>query len=496
MGFDPSTAKPLSAYPGADAATSAAMDATDAAGGIVDVTVGPDGKVTDKSTAKGQFNPNTAKPFNPATANLVVTPKQEEKPVTPDSTTDKIIKGTVGAAVAPAEAALAMGSGMLAKPISDVMGLVATIKDMASGESNDAVGFKRMIQEALTYEPRTTAGKVVAEYNPVAMAGKGISAVAGGTRNLIAPEKTSGPLRDAIGRGVEEAIVQVPGLLGPRAAAATDSAATALRQSARDMMQSALKPPLRALETRGPSGAAAGIDTMLDEGINVSRGGMETLQGRVAEINNRISTAIANSPAIVNKQLVATRLNSALDRFEMQVAPLTDIRAIQRAHDEFMNHPLLPGNGIPVRLAQEMKQGTYRALGDRVYGELSGADVTAQKALARGLKEEIAAVVPEVAPLNAQESRLLNALNLTERRVLMEANKNPMGLGWLSTNPAKMAAFMADRSGLFKSIVARMLNTSSEAVSSISPIVAPVSTAVGADSAKEKFQNYLNQSKR
>ena len=40
--------------------------------------------------------------------------------------------------------------------------------------------------------------------------------------------------------------------------------------------------------------------------------------------------------------------------------------------------------------AQAMKQGTYRALGDKAYGELKGASIEAQKAQARGLKEELA----------------------------------------------------------------------------------------------------------
>jgi hypothetical protein len=119
---------------------------------------------------------------------------------------------------------------------------------------------------------------------------------------------------------------------------------------------------------------------------------------------------------------------------------------------------------MPVQLAQELKQGTYAALGKKSYGELKGADTEAQKALARGLKEEIATAVPAVSKLNAQESKLLTTLDVTERRVLMEANKNPMGLAWLASHPAAWAAFMADRSGPFKSLAARIVNKNAEAV--------------------------------
>ena len=117
---------------------------------------------------------------------------------------------------------------------------------------------------------------------------------------------------------------------------------------------------------------------------------------------------------------------------------------------------LLPRN-IPAVQAQEMKRGIYQVLRDK-YGQLGSETVEAQKALARGFKEELAAKIPEISMLNAQESALINALNLAERRVLISGNKNPIGLGMLVRHPASLAAFLADRSELFKSIVARMIN--------------------------------------
>jgi hypothetical protein len=103
------------------------------------------------------------------------------------------------------------------------------------------------------------------------------------------------------------------------------------------------------------------------------------------------------------------------------------------------------------------------------YGQMGGAEVEAQKGLARGLKEEIANAVPEIAGLNAQESKLITTLNVTERRALMEMNKNPMGLASLASNPASWAAFMADKSALFKSLTARMLNSSNSGLRAAAP---------------------------
>lgn len=239
-----------------------------------------------------------------------------------------------------------------------------------------------------------------------------------------------------------------------------DTVGGALKSGARRTMQSALKPTWESLHT-GDAGKA--IDTMLDRGYNVSPGGAAKMQFRISELNGKIADMVEKSPAIIDKKAAMSTMKDVLKKFEDQVNPNTDIVAIQKAFDEFENHPRLAGNDIPVKYAQTLKKGTYQHLGDKAYsGELKTADIDAQKAIARGLKEQIAKSIPEVSPLNAEESELLNAMSVSERRVLMEANKNPMGLSLLTTSPKKMAAFMADRSGLFKSIVARMLNTTAE----------------------------------
>lgn len=125
------------------------------------------------------------------------------------------------------------------------------------------------------------------------------------------------------------------------------------------------------------------------------------------------------------------------------------------------------GATMPVQLAQKMKQGTYQALAKK-YGQIGSADTEAQKGLARGLKDEIANAVPDVGALNRTESELINALTVSERRALMDMNKNPMGLSALAHSPAAWAAMMADKSALFKSLAARALNSASSMVGSVS----------------------------
>ena len=229
---------------------------------------------------------------------------------------------------------------------------------------------------------------------------------------------------------------------------------------AKTIMQSAIKPILADLRD---GDAAKAIDTMLEKGINVSKGGMEKLRTQIDALNQEIKAKIANSTATVSKAKVAGYLNDLLTQVKKQVNPQADVEAVKTAFANFWNHPNL-GRQIPVQEAQELKQGTYKALSDKAYtlGPKS-APVQAEKTLARGLKEEVATAVPGVAGLNAEESKMLKALNVAERRVLIDANKNPMGLSLLAGNPQKIAAFMADRSPLFKSLAARMLNRTAQA---------------------------------
>lgn len=263
----------------------------------------------------------------------------------------------------------------------------------------------------------------------------------------------------ALGYVTNVAVQALPMLMGGSVGKA---AAPALEAGAKTTMQSALKPTLEALRK---GDAARAIQTMLDEGINATPGGLRALKSQISTINNEIATAIANSPATVNKGAVAARLNDALKKFEMQVLPSADTAAIQKAWTEFLSHPLLTGRAqIPVQTAQALKQGTYASLGSKAFGELKGAEIEAQKALARGLKEEIAAAVPGVANLNARESALLNAKDILERRVLMQSNNNPIGLGALAESPTGFLAWMADRSPWVKSMIARGLYSGRERI--------------------------------
>lgn len=294
---------------------------------------------------------------------------------------------------------------------------------------------------------------------------------------IMSPEAAAG-----VGLAANVGIQTIPMFAG--GALLNRAASPVMEKGAKRLMQSAAKPVMGDLRT---GRAAQAIDTMLKEGINVTPGGVSKLRAKIYNLNDEISRAVQNSPETVDKVKVAEELRGLTDKFYKQVNPRSDVASIEKVWEEFLTHPLLAGKQeIPVQLAQEMKQGTYRSLGKKAYGELKGAETEAQKALARGLKNEIAEVVPGVSALNKSESDLLNALSVAERRVLSSMNNNPGGLAWIIDDPVRGAAFMADKSDLFKSLVARMLNSGQNIVPST--VGQAAGASIGAESGKPPTQ--------
>jgi len=271
-------------------------------------------------------------------------------------------------------------------------------------------------------------------------------AITGGTSAALVNQ-------DHIGRGaaigaVIPGGVKLAGLAGKGMSSMVDNVSERL-------MQSAIKPTIAQLKS---GEAATAVKTLLEFGINPTKGGVERLRYLISGLNDEIADRIANSGTSISKKAVVKSLDEVRRNFSRQVSPQNDLRAIQNVSDDFMAHPNLPSDAIPVTAAQALKQGTYKVL-KKKYGQIGSAETEAQKGLARGLKEEIAQAVPGVQALNAEESRLIATLSVAERRALIEMNKNPMGLAGLAHSPASWAAFMMDKSALFKSLAARSLNS-------------------------------------
>lgn len=266
---------------------------------------------------------------------------------------------------------------------------------------------------------------------------------------VMSPEAAAG-----LGYAADVGIQAVPSLLGGQGMKA---AVTPLMQAAsKRMMQSALKPPTKDILN---GDAAKAVQTMLDEGISVTPGGVLKLRTQINELGKEVKDAVAGSTATIKKGDVGKRLLDTLEDFKNQVNPQADMDALKKAWLNFRNHPDLIGKqDIPVQTAHKLKQGTYRALGDKPYGELQGAQIESQKQLARALREEVAQAVPQVAAPLQRQSGLINAADLTERRVMAASNNNLLGLTPLGISPMSWLLFLADRNPATVSALARLTN--------------------------------------
>ncbi len=243
----------------------------------------------------------------------------------------------------------------------------------------------------------------------------------------------------------------IPAALG---AVAGQAARPVLQAGGRRLMQSALKPGSRDLVS---GNAAKAVQTMLDEGVNVTPGGAAQLRAAIDVLKVDIATRVASSPATIGKVEPAKQILQTLDRLKSQVNPGADKAAILKVWDEFNS---TFANQIPIQQAQAVKQGTYKVLGERAYSGAAQhpAEVEGQKAIARGLRKAIEQELPAISKLNQQEKSLINALQIAEYRAAQSGNINPGGLAYLASNPKAAVGFLADRSPLFKSIMARLLH--------------------------------------
>lgn len=238
--------------------------------------------------------------------------------------------------------------------------------------------------------------------------------------NAVGQAGTGAILGDAAGAAVKAVAPAVVPAVGRVAL---------LGKTPEEAYESALKPST----TLPPAQRAAIVKTGIENEIPVSKGGLESLGNLIDDYNQKIKAEIDADPTRpIDPNAVATRADVAKAKFAKQVNAGGDLAAIDASKQQFLNEQgATPGNPAPpmnAADAQEMKQGTYRVLSGK-FGEQGSAAVEAQKALARGLKEEIANQFPEISNLNATESKLLDLQPVLERAVNRISNHQAIGIG-------------------------------------------------------------------
>jgi hypothetical protein len=167
------------------------------------------------------------------------------------------------------------------------------------------------------------------------------------------------------------------------------------------------------------------------------QGGVQRIRGRIADVNQDIADRVGQADVAgryIDPIQVAKRATETKAQFANQVAPQADLASIDKVIGDFMSHPSFGTKGGAASImapseAQAMKQGTYRTIKGKAYGEMRSAETEAQKGLARGLKEELAREVPEISGLNLTESQLISLKHALQDRARTVGNADPLKLG-------------------------------------------------------------------
>ncbi len=236
------------------------------------------------------------------------------------------------------------------------------------------------------------------------------------------------------------------------------------------MMTKAVRPTLAVAEKYRTT-APKIVQTLLDEGVNVTQAGVERLQSILSATNKELQSMLDASPATISKARVLDRVQDAAEKvMKGQVAPQKNLAAMEKVANEFIDHPVYPAD-VPLSVAdaQKLKTGTYKEIGESYGKPMKAGAVEAKKAIARGLKEEIATAVPEAAGLNARESQLMAAGEALGPAAARDANADPLGLLFAAHNPKLFLAGLINRHAAIKSLIANGAWKMAGSVAKVSP---------------------------
>lgn len=327
----------------------------------------------------------------------------------------------------PIETAKALGNTALGygQKAIGVDGEETKYADAMNAYFKDRYGSENGFKQAVAQDPAGVMADLSTAFTGIGGVLKGgasVAAKAGATGRALEAAQTAGKAAATIGAYTDP--VTLAGKAVAPVARGAGNLITAGQPLAEKLYGSALKPST----TLSPSERAAVLRTGLDERILPTQAGADKMRGLLGMTGNQVDAIIAGSPATVdNANVLASAAQQVRGGVHSNtVAPSA---AQQSAAAVFQDYLKNYGAGdIPIQQAQALKQNTYKALAD-AYGELSGPDKEARKAIAKALKEEIASAEPSVAGLNERLGKLMELNPELERAIARTQNHNFLGLG-------------------------------------------------------------------
>ena len=216
------------------------------------------------------------------------------------------------------------------------------------------------------------------------------------------------------------------------------------------LWSSAVKPNSK----KFPSQAAQAelFNTAVENNVPLSISGKERLDGLMRGINSDIENIVTAGAArgdTIDPFSVAARVDELRPYYENQAVPSQFTGKLDDVQIGFVNEHPQP---IPVDKAQQMKRDIYHE-NRKKYGEMRTAGDEAEKAIARGLKEDLAAMYPELSGMNEKLSKFID-LDGAITDALQRVGKHQLlgltsglwgGAGYMAGGPAGMAGSMLSK---------------------------------------------------
>lgn len=203
------------------------------------------------------------------------------------------------------------------------------------------------------------------------------------------------------------------------------------------------------------------VNTALDEAIPISRSGIQTAERVINEIKGEVDEILKSTPGHIDLHAVAEKVRRfAKARYYTAGADMTNFNAAMKVADNIDAHPsimrpgpkvaqevqstILDPSGKPVTridmvpgpkvadtkasltAANKVKGTLDTEIGEASFGVESGASKTTKKYGRHAMRVALEKQAAKIAPLNARESKLIDAAKTIARAVEREANQQKL----------------------------------------------------------------------
>ncbi len=294
--------------------------------------------------------------------------------------------------------------------------------------------------QSLSEVPDNFAGKAgsfvenAAEYAiPSGAAEKAAIALGGGRLERAAAQFLAGVGVAGLDSGGDPTAMAVGGGLGAAGVPAGDLLGYLGNKilSPETLYRSALK-PTRAMMENTPGMIREGLESQLP----VSPKSLAVIHQGIEDLRDQINNGVAGNFGTVDPSKVVGALDELRSMYERSANPSIGggVKAIDKVRDAYLRaHGGVPlgqagtsTTPLDLAAAQAEKINTHILLRN-AYGDMKGAEVEATKQAARGLKEQIESVFPEIAGLNEKQSNLMGLDDALSRRVWQMENQGGAG---------------------------------------------------------------------